>query len=111
MKQQTKLSVLTLAFLLPGFLLSQAQAKCEGNFVNPTTDICWDCFFPISIGNMNIVSGDYPDTKNPALPIEFCKMNAPPYMRVGLNIGFWEPFALTDVTPEPYCLVNMGGIK
>lgn len=28
-----------------------------------------------------------------------------------MNIGFWEPMALTDVTDTPYCLVNLGGTK
>ena len=91
------------------WLISIAQAKCEGNFVNPITDICWDCLFPISIGNMKVVSSDYPDTKNPSLPIEICLRGKIPI--IGLNIGFWEPFALTDVTPVPYCMVNLGGIK
>ncbi|MFS1497143.1 TraU family protein [Vibrio lentus] len=27
---------------------------------------------------------------------------------MGLNIGYWEPYALTDVTRVPYCMVNMG---
>lgn len=103
MKQFSKL--LILIFVLS---LSEAQAKCETHFVNPFTDICWDCFFPITIGNINIVSSEYPDTENPKLPIETCKMSAPPYMRIGLNIGFWEPFALADITPEPYCMVNFG---
>lgn len=22
-----------------------ASAECEGNFVNPITDICWECIF------------------------------------------------------------------
>ena len=88
---------------------SQSMAKCEGHFVNPITDICWRCLFPISIGSMQVVSGENPDTSNPTLPIEVCKM--PVGIRVGLNIGYWEPFALTDVTPTPYCLVNLGGIK
>ncbi len=88
---------------------SSTYANCEGNFVNPITDICWDCLFPISIGNMNVVSADYPDTKNPSVPIEICLEGVIP--RVGLNIGFWEPFAMTDVTPVPYCMVNLGGFK
>ncbi len=29
-------------------------------------------------------------------------------MQIGLNIGYWEPYALTDVTRVPYCMVNMG---
>lgn len=27
---------------------------CTGNFVNPITDICWDCIFPISIGPITV---------------------------------------------------------
>ena len=98
-------------FLVLLFVMSTAKSGCEGS--NPIkaffTDVCWDCLFPISIGGMNIISGDYPDTENPSTPIEICKMEAPPYKRIGLNIGFWEPFALTDVTPTPYCMVNLGG--
>ncbi|MGR5333745.1 TraU family protein, partial [Photobacterium damselae] len=30
------------------------------------------------------------------------------FMQVGLNIGYWEPYAITDVTRAPYCMVNMG---
>ena len=86
-----------------------SKAGCEGSFVNPITDVCWDCLFPISIGGTNVVSGDYPDTENPTSPISVCKMEVPPYVRIGLNIGFWEPFALTDVSPTPYCMVNLGG--
>ena len=89
-------------------LITIAQANCESRFVNPITDICWDCFFPITIGNVNIVSSDYPDTENPSTPIEFCLIDGIKIPRVGLNIGFWEPFAMTDVTPVPYCMVNMG---
>ena len=100
---------ITLTILASLFLTTIARANCEGNFVNPITDICWDCLFPISIGNANIVSGDCPDTENPSIPIGICKVNGPPYTRIGLNIGFWEPFALTDVTPVPYCMVNLGG--
>jgi conjugal transfer pilus assembly protein TraU len=24
--------------------------RCTGSFVNPITDICWSCLFPISVG-------------------------------------------------------------
>jgi conjugal transfer pilus assembly protein TraU len=84
-------------------------AKCEGSFVNPITDVCWDCFFPLSIGAGKIASGDPPDTENPKMPIELCQIANSPLYRLGINIGFWEPFALTDVTPTPYCMVNLGG--
>lgn len=86
-----------------------ASAECEGNFVNPITDICWECLFPITIGNVAVAPGDAPDTSNPSMPIQLCPMGV--FYRVGLAIGYWEPMALTDVTRAPYCMVNLGGIS
>lgn len=85
-----------------------AGGQCTGHFINPITDICWSCLFPITIGNATVVSGDNPDTKNPSLPIQVCPMET--LYRLGLAIGYWEPFAVTDVTKTPYCLVNLGGL-
>lgn len=84
--------------------------KCVGKFINPITDICWSCIFPISIGGSKIKSGsNRHDTKNPNKIICGCtKDNVP---RVGIAIGFWEPVRLIDVTRKPMCLVNMGGIS
>jgi conjugal transfer pilus assembly protein TraU len=84
---------------------SFADKRCTGKFVNPM-NICWKCLFPLSIGNQPVVKNkDLKDTKNPASPIGTCGS------RVGLNIGYWEPMALVDVTDMPYCLVNLGGHK
>lgn len=80
-------------------------SSCSGHFVNPFTDICWDCLFPITLGKTEIVSGGYPDTTNPSNLLCSCKENPIP---VGFSLGFWEPFSLVDVTPEPYCMVNLG---
>lgn len=86
-----------------------ASVECEGNFVNPITDICWECLFPITIGNVKVAPGLAPDTSNPGNPIQICPMGV--LYRVGLTIGYWEPMALTDVTRAPYCMVNLGGIS
>lgn len=91
------------------FIFSKVDAECTGNFINPITDICWSCLFPISIGDATVVSGSNPDTSNPGSPIQVCPATIG--FRVGLAIGYWEPFATTDVTRSPYCLVNLGGIK
>ena len=80
-------------------------APCKGHFINPITDICWSCLFPLSIGGVNVVPSSLPDTPNAATPIGVCPG------RIGLNIGYWEPFAIADVTDTPYCLVNLGGHK
>ena len=86
-----------------------SAVECEGRFVNPITDICWECLFPISIGSIAVSTGSAPDTSNPSMPIQICPMGI--FYRVGLAIGYWESMALTDVTRAPYCLVNMGGIS
>ena len=99
---------LFLTFFLFSIFLN-ANANCTGSFINPITDICWSCLFPISIGDATIVSGANPDTSNPGSPIQICPATIG--WRVGLAIGYWEPFATTDVTRSPYCLVNLGGIK
>lgn len=88
-------------------LLSEVQSKCAGKFVNPISDICWSCLFPITIGGLPIVSGAE-DTDNPNMPICLCGRPVP---RAGLPISFWEPVRLIDVTRSKFCLVNMGGIQ
>lgn len=83
--------------------------KCTGKFVNPITDIQWSCMFPITIGSMEIVGSDLADTKNPSSPICLCpKFGIPTPGIVG---GYWEPARMVDVSGEPYCFVNMGGLE
>ncbi|OGV25542.1 MAG: conjugal transfer protein TraU [Legionellales bacterium RIFCSPHIGHO2_12_FULL_37_14] len=89
--------------LLLSISFSSHASLCTGHFVNPIKDVCWRCLFPISIGSSHVVRGALPDTVNANSPIGVCEN------RIGLNIGFWEPFALVEVTDTPYCLVNLGG--
>jgi conjugal transfer pilus assembly protein TraU len=86
--------------------VARAESTCYGRFVNPITDICWSCIFPISLGAIPLLSDGQADTPNPASPVCYC----PPY-RVGLSIGFWEPVRLVDVTRTPFCMVGLGGIQ
>ncbi len=81
----------------------------DGRWVNPISDVCWKCLFPMSLGSIQLASGAHPDTPNPASPIQLCSYGI--FYRLGLAIGFWEPLALTDVTREPGVMVNMGGFK
>ncbi|HIE1345217.1 TPA: conjugal transfer pilus assembly protein TraU [Serratia marcescens] len=88
-----------------------ADAACQGRFVNPITDICWRCIFPLSIGSIPVGKGDLPDTSNPGSPIQFCPMPPPIFQRIGMAMGYWEPMAMTDVTRSPGCMVNLGGFS
>ncbi|END5807806.1 conjugal transfer pilus assembly protein TraU [Salmonella enterica] len=89
--------------------MAVADAACEGRFVNPITDICWRCMFPLSLGSTKVTGGDLPDTSNPGSPVQFCPMPPPIFQHVGLAIGYWEPMAMTDVARSPGCMVNLGG--
>lgn len=85
-----------------------ANPLCNGHFVHPVKDVCWSCLFPISIGGATIYSGNYPDTPRPKSPICACRKPIP---RIGISVGFWEPMALVDVTRQPFCMTNLGGIS
>ena len=87
--------------------LASAQT-CTGRFVNPISDVCWECLFPISIGPISIgsVSGVL-DTPNPSSPICLC---GSPIPRIGLSLGVWEPARLVDATRAPWCFPNLGGL-
>lgn len=88
-----------------------ADAACQGRFVNPISDICWRCIFPLSIGSIPVGKGDLPDTSNPGSPIQFCPAPPPIFQRIGMAMGYWEPMAMTDVTRSPGCMVNLGGFS
>lgn len=101
------LKLLLMLLLLP--LPLEAKVVCSGRMVNPITDICWKCLFPLSIAGQTIAN---PDRDN-ATPEEarsfFCSCDKP-IPRIGIPIGFWEPFRLADVTLKPFCMVNLGGV-
>ena len=91
-------------------LISTLKA-CPGRFVNPITDICWSCFFPLSIGPVKVNTGGREDTPNPSSLPCFCPRPPLPGTWPGIPVGFWEPARLVDVTRRPFCMVNMGGLS
>ncbi len=94
------------------FLNHPALSKtCSGRFVNPITDICWSCLFPISIGPVKVNTGGRQDTPNPSQIPCFCPRPPSPVPVPGIPLGFWEPARLVDVTRVPFCMVSMGGLK
>ncbi len=88
---------------------SSSNWKCHGQFPNPIADICWSCLFPISIGSIEIFENGQDDIENPASPICICPAPYPKYYRIGIEVGFWEPARMVDVTRVPFCMVALGG--
>lgn len=107
------LSLTLLLLILVMQSIIELEAKCHGRFVNPISDICWSCIMPISIGKAaTFGKGSIPkkrDRNNPYTPVCMCTKNNIP--TPGITIGFWEPVRLVDVTREPYCMVNLGGVS
>lgn len=103
--------VLRLSLLLSLFILfSPLSAKCVGRFINPITDICWKCLFPLTIAGVKVASGN-PENALPAQPLCICPKPPLNIPTPGIPIGFWEAARLVDVTRTPFCLVNMGGLQ
>ena len=105
--------VFLILLLIALFSLSSMaeEGKCNGRFLNPITDICWSCMFPITIGKIPLIrSSKFKDTTNPSMPVCFCDRGGIP-MVPGLTIGFWEPIRLIEITKTPFCLVSLGGLK
>lgn len=82
-------------------------------FVNPITDICWLCVFPIYIGATPVATmlqtdsgaaNGYPPT------ICMCPTARPPYYRIGIGTVFWEPARVGEAVRTPWCSPTLGGI-
>lgn len=101
-----RLSGLFVAVLFVLMATDINASQCKAHFVNPITDICWNCIFPLTIGHSSVVKSSYPDTKNPGSPVCLCP--TPVGARLGVTIGYWEPAALVDITRKPWCMVNLG---
>lgn len=80
----------------------------EGKFINPITDICWSCMFPIHVSGMNVTPGFKDLINYSARPFCNCAGTPPKF---GLPLTFWEPVAMIDVTTTPYKLTAWGGIS
>lgn len=114
--QKVKIAIFSTIVSLSLLLIptQDSYATCSGRFLNPITDVCWDCIFPISIGAAEIPPSTMfrPDTENFPSPICVCpnpKFAGAP--TPGLAVGFWEPTRMVDVTKNPFCMVSLGGLK
>lgn len=91
------------------FLNSSVFAGCQGKLLNPITDVCWSCIFPITIGGMKIMDKGKEDTPNPRKII--CTCPKTPVPQVGVPVSFWEPIRVVETTRTPWCLMTLGGVQ
>lgn len=90
------------------FLFASGQLfSGEGKIINPITDVCWECLFPITVSGVNVTPGQKDFTESSQL-FCFCA-GLPP--KAGVPLTFWEPAKVVDVTRHAYCLMALGGLK
>lgn len=95
------------AFLCLFLSLFCATHAEGGKILNPISDVCWTCLFPMHLGGVNVTPGhkDFVSYK----PSLCACAGTPP--KVGIPLAFWEPVALVEVTHEPYKCHILGGIS
>lgn len=82
-------------------------SKVNADLINPITDICWECIFPMTVSGVN-VTPNTKDFSNHSTLICACAGTPP---KIGIPITFWEPCRMVDVTRNAYKLVGLGGIQ
>lgn len=83
-------------------------ANCSGKVINPVSDVCWSCVFPLKLGGATLTEGKNPDPKTDANALCMCVSGA--NVTVGLNMSFWEPLRTAEVVRTPYCFPSLGGL-
>jgi len=88
-----------------------AQAVCRSGIpLNPVTDLCWQCIFPVSIAGIEIIPGpaenNVPDLSG--MPICTCPAPPPLFIRIGIPVSFWEPARYVETVKDPYCFPSLG---
>lgn len=90
--------------------LARAQVPaptCVGKFMNPITDICWSCIFPIRLAGIPILTMSQEDNNSsPNSILCFCSSSI-----IGIPISFWEPARMVETVRSPYCFPSLGGLK
>lgn len=106
-----KMLCLLIALLMPQ--AQNARGACTGRFINPITDVCWSCIFPITLGGFPLYTGGMEDTPNPKKIVYVCprKVGGVMVPMPCLPVSFWEPARMVDVTRTPWCFVNLGGLS
>lgn len=88
--------------------ISGATTTCVGEFMNPITDICWSCAFPIKISGKEMATFGQEDFDT-GVTKTLCSCGNPP--EIGVSASFWEPARIVEAVRKPYCFVSLGGVE
>ena len=104
MSKKLRNSLLALTFLV--FPANQAFAICEGSIINPITDVCWQCMFPMSMGGMSFGHGAGASAgEGTGTTVCSCPSSK---TLMGMSVSFWEHARLNETVKDAYCFPSLG---
>lgn len=102
--------VLALVWLGVSFVwMASGALGCTGRVMNPVTDVCWSCLFPIQVAGATLSRAGVSDPPTDAPAVYTCQSGA--LLRAGVNLSFFEPVRTVEVVREPYCFPSLGGVR
>lgn len=100
----------TAAFIASIAAAASVHAYCSGRVVNPITDVCWECMFPMTVGRtITIKSAELPDAETDASA--FCACGSNINIEAGINFSYWEPVRTVEVVRHSGCMPSLGGAQ
>ena len=78
--------------------------------INVISDVNWDCMFPMTVMGLQSGSSDSSNNSNGGQGNSsvICSCAAEGQAKIGIPIGFWEPFAMVDTTSKAWELLPFG---
>ncbi|TRZ77618.1 MAG: conjugal transfer protein TraU [Deltaproteobacteria bacterium] len=90
---------------------SIAHAVCQSGLpLNPITDVCWECVFPIEFAGITLIEGPFVNNLPSAADVPICECPFPPpiFVRIGLPLSMWEPARFAETVRDPFCFPSLG---
>ena len=101
------LVTLMIATFFSNSVAMAGSPNCNPHFVNPFSDVEFNCMFPIRMMGMTMVGGNSEGTPG-KISNPLCSCKEGDYNRVGITMGFREPARLMDVVIPQFCLNGLG---
>lgn len=99
-----------LAVLMCLGISTASWAVCRPTLMNPVTDVCWNCMFPIRIASIPIIpnSSGLPDYNQQTVPVCTCPAPPPIFVRIGVPLEYWSPTYTMEVVKDTFCFPSLG---
>jgi len=104
-----KINILLMVIVIISVNLpSKGMAVCRGSFINPISDICWQCMFPLSIGGVKLLQNEIKPDLDMGTESAICVCKNGTSFVLGLSVGFFEPARIIETVKDPYCFTILG---